>query len=125
MAPQARKSLVKEVSERGTLFSPLMFVLVANGLHHMIAKCWDLGLIHGLGCRDDTNVVVNLHYTDDTLEFRKESVAQAMILKWVLLCYECWYFGCLTFIGEERQDGGDSNRFEAKTCKEMRRLSKA
>ena len=54
-----------------------VFVLVANGLHHMIAKCQDADLIKGLGCQDDTNAVVNLHYADDTLIFGEES-SQAM-----------------------------------------------
>jgi len=40
--------------------------------------------------RDNTNAVVNLHYADDTLIFGKAYLAQAMIQKWILLCYEKW-----------------------------------
>jgi len=29
----------------------------------------DLGLIKGLGCRDEANAAVNLYYADDTLIF--------------------------------------------------------
>ena len=47
--------------------SLLIFVIVANGLHHMIAKHRERGLIKGLECRDESNVVVNLHNADDTL----------------------------------------------------------
>ena len=31
-----------------------------------------------------------MQYVDDTLTFGKENVLQAMILKWVFLCYEKW-----------------------------------
>jgi len=53
------RSLVRGVLDMVTLF-PLIFVIVANNLHHMIAKRWAKGLVKGLGCRDDTNVVINL-----------------------------------------------------------------
>jgi len=35
----------------------------------MISKCREIGLVKGLGCRDETNVVINLEYANDTLIF--------------------------------------------------------
>jgi len=46
------------------------------------------GLVTGLGCRDETNTVINLQYADDTLIFRKNSLPQAIVLKWILLHYK-------------------------------------
>ena len=58
---QGQKNLCKRGLRQDDPLSPLILVLVANGLHHMIAKCREEGLIKGLGCRDDTNAVINLH----------------------------------------------------------------
>ena len=69
---QDRKILCRRGLCQGDPLSPLIFVLVANGLHHMIFKFRTVGLIEGLGCRDDTNSVVNLHYADDTLILAKQ-----------------------------------------------------
>jgi len=70
---------------QGDPLSPLIFVFVADSLHHMIARCRKEGLLKGLGCRDESYVVINLQYVDDTLLFGKESLPQAMILKWELM----------------------------------------
>ena len=56
---------------------PLIFIIVANRFHHMIVKCWEKGLIKSLGCRNNTNAVINFHYTDGTLILRKECLVQA------------------------------------------------
>ena len=64
------------------------FVLVADGLHNMIAKCREECLINSLGYRDNVTVVINLHYVDNTLISGKDGLSQAMVLKWILLCYE-------------------------------------
>jgi len=74
----------------GDPLSPLIFVLVANGLYFMVKSCREKGLLKGLGCRDETNAIINLHYADDTLIFGKECVAQAVILKCILYCFEEW-----------------------------------
>jgi len=68
----------------------LIIVLVADWMHHMIVECREKGLIKGLGCRDEVIAVTNLHHADDTLSFGKESQPQAIVLKWVLLCFEKW-----------------------------------
>jgi len=70
--------------------SSLIFMPMANGLHHMIAKCRKERLINELGCRDYTNSVINLHYADASLIFEKECMTQAMILKWILFSYMRW-----------------------------------
>ena len=87
--------------------SPLIFVLVAEGLYQMISKCRQQGLINDLGCRDEANVAINLHYADDTLIFKKECLPPVMVLKGVLLCHEKWFDFkinyhkiCLIFLGE-------------------------
>jgi len=56
----------------------------------MIAKFHERGFVKGLGCQDDTNTIINLHCTDDTLIFRKKYQSQAMILKWIMCCYKMW-----------------------------------
>ena len=73
----------------------------------MIFKCWERGLIKGLGCRDENNVVTNLQYADDTLIFEKDCLFQASVLKWILICYKrCpglkinFYKSLLIFLGE-------------------------
>ena len=75
---------------QGDPLSPLIFVLVAEGMHRMIVKCWREDHIKCLGCWDKMNAVINLHYVDDTLIFGKECLPQTMVLKWILLCYEKW-----------------------------------
>ena len=40
--------------------SPLIFVLVVDGLHHMIFICRKEGLLKGIRCQDDANTVINL-----------------------------------------------------------------
>ena len=72
----------------GDPLSPLIFVLVTNGLHHMITKCRNAGLISGLGCRHDTNSIINLHYAADILICRKECMPRVLSLKWILFFYE-------------------------------------
>ena len=83
---QGRQIYYKRGLRQGDSLYPLIFVLVANVLQHMIATCREEGLIKGLGCQDD----INLQHADDTLIFRKKSLSQAMILKWILFCYEMW-----------------------------------
>ena len=87
---QDREIYCKRDLHHSDPLSPLIFVLVADRLHHMIAECREEGHIKGLGSRDDTNIVINLHYADDTLIFGEECLSQAMILKWILFCYEMW-----------------------------------
>jgi len=50
----------------------------------MIIKCREAGLIKRLGCRDKSNVIINLQYADDTVLFEKDFVSQEMVLKWIL-----------------------------------------
>jgi len=76
--------------KQGDPLSPPILILVANESHHIIAWC-RRGVIKGLKCQDDTNAVINLQFTDDTLIFETESLSQAMILKWILFCYEMWF----------------------------------
>ena len=85
---QGREFVCKRGLRQGDPRSPLIFVLVATGLRHMISKCQKMGLVKGLGCRDETNAVINLQYADDTLIVRKDCLIQAFVLKWVLFCYE-------------------------------------
>jgi len=73
----------------------------------MIEKYPREGLLKGLGCKDETNAIINLHYMDDTLIFGKEELPQAMVLKWILFCYEKWsglkinyHKSSLIFLGE-------------------------
>ena len=54
---------------KGDPLSPLIFILVVARLHNMIDKYRGVGLIEGLGCRDNTNAIINLYYADDTLIF--------------------------------------------------------
>ena len=56
---------------QGDPLSHLIFVLVADGLNHMINKCRGKGLLKGLGCQDEANTVINEQYVDDTLIFGK------------------------------------------------------
>jgi len=86
---QCRQIYYKQGLRQGDPLSPLIFILVANELHHMIARCREEGLIEDLGCQDDTNVVINL-YADDTLIFRKDCLSYAMILKCKLFYCEMW-----------------------------------
>ena len=74
----------------GDPLSPLIFVLAANGLYFMVKSCQKKGLLKGMGCRDETNAIINLHYADDTLIFGEECVVQAVILKCILYCFEEW-----------------------------------
>ena len=69
---QGREISCKRGLRKGDPLSPLIFVLIANEFQHMIGKCWEESLIKGLGCRDDTNVFINLYYVDETLIFEKE-----------------------------------------------------
>ena len=85
MVFKGRRSL-----RQGEPLSLLIFVLVVVKLHHMIIKSQGVGFIEGLGCRDDTNTVISLHYEDDTIVSGKGCLAQVMVLKWVLFCYEKW-----------------------------------
>ena len=67
----------------------------------MIKNCRDKGLIKGLGCQDDSNTFINLHFIDDsntfinlhfiddTLIFGRGYLVQVTTLKWIL-CYERW-----------------------------------
>ena len=89
MASKEGRFGARGILGRGT---PLSSALCASAesLHHMITKRQGKGLIKGLGSRDETNKVINLHYADDILIFGRLSLPQAMILKWVLLCYEKW-----------------------------------
>ena len=82
---QEREIVCKQGLRQGDPLSLLIFVLVANGPNLMIKKCMKARFLQGLG-RDPTNSVINLHYIDDTLTFRKVCPAQAMILKWILYC---------------------------------------
>jgi len=75
---------------QGDPLSPLIIVLVANGSRHMIFKCRMTGFFDGLGCWDESNSIINLHYVDDTLIFGKESLPQTMIHRWILFCFERW-----------------------------------
>jgi len=86
MSSRAWKYPGRGVCARATFFP--IFVLAANGVHHIIIKYCKEGLIKGLGCRDNTYSMINLHYADDTLLFGKEYLPQVMILKWILFCYE-------------------------------------
>jgi len=81
----------REVARRRGLrrrdsLSPLIFVLVANGLHFMIKRCRDRRLIKGLGCLDEINKGINLHYADDTLIFERYCMTEVRTLKWILQC---------------------------------------
>ena len=65
-------------------------MLVAYGLHQMIAKCQMVGLIKGMVCRDEDTSVINLQYADDTLLFGRDTLGPALALKGILLCFEKW-----------------------------------
>ena len=104
---QGKEIFCKRELRKVDPLSPLIFVIVANKLYYMIANCRDLGLIKGLSCRDDANVVIILHYADDNLILGKKCLAQAMILKWIMICFEKWsgltinyQKSALMFIGE-------------------------
>ena len=85
---QGHEITCKRGLKHGDPLSPLIFVIVANDLHHVTSEYREKGFIKGLGCRDNTNSVINLHYLDNTLIFGQESLPEAMILRWVLLCYD-------------------------------------
>ena len=104
---QGREISYRRGLSQGDPLSLLIFVLLANGLHHMIAIYRKAGLIEGLGCRDSANSVVNLHYADDNLIFGKDYTPQAMILEWILFYFKRWsrlkinfHKGALVFPGE-------------------------
>ena len=70
---QGREIARKRGLGQGNRLSSLIFVLVAEGLQYMIARCRGEGLLEGLGCRDDTNMVIILHDAHDTLIFGKST----------------------------------------------------
>ena len=87
---RGKEIVCKRGVEAGDPLSPLNFVLIADGLNHMIAKCRKEGMLKWLGCRDEANEVTNLQYADDTLLFDIVSLPQALVQKGVLRCYELW-----------------------------------
>ena len=74
-------------------------MLVANDPNITIKKCWQAGLLRGLGCRDSFTLVINLHFAVDTLIFEKVYPTQAMILKWSGLKIN-YLKSSLSFLGE-------------------------
>lgn len=64
----------------GDPLSPLVFVLIKDGLNNMIQKCAEAGLVEGLlGSR--TLKFTNLQYIDDILLFSKNDIAKAISMK--------------------------------------------
>ena len=81
---------VKGGLRQGDPLFPLNFVLIADGLNHMIAKCRKQGMLKGLGCRDKANGVAYFQYADDTLLFGIVSLPQTLVLKVLLKRYKLW-----------------------------------
>jgi len=67
---QGREIAYKSLRQWNPL-SPLIFVLVVEELHRMIDIC-RVCLIKGLGCWDEENVVVNLHYVEILSFFKRK-----------------------------------------------------
>lgn len=73
---------VQERTETGDPIFPLLFVLINDGLNHMIRKS-----IHGMA-EAPSATYVNIRYADDILIFRQEDVKEAIIIKRVLCYFE-------------------------------------
>lgn len=72
---------------QGDPLSPLLFVLVAEGLNLLFAQMKESGKIAGLPASRMTSFT-NLQYADDTLIFGHCNVLQACAIKWTLNCFE-------------------------------------
>lgn len=69
--------------------SLLLFVLVADGFNKIIRKAEKLKLVEGLrGAPHAT--YINLQYADDTLLFGTDNIKNAIVIKWLLCCFEAW-----------------------------------
>lgn len=75
---------IQERTETGDPISPLLFVLINDGLNHMIRKS-----IHGMA-KAPSATYVNIRYADDILIFRQADVKEAIIIKRVLCYFEVW-----------------------------------
>lgn len=65
--------------------SPLLFVLVADGMNNMLIKVKKEGLVRGLSGTPQL-LIINLQYADDTLISGKSNIREALILKWAFCC---------------------------------------
>ena len=63
---QGKEISCKRGLRQGGPLSPPIFVLMADGLHQMIARCRAEGLLKGLRYWDNTSVIINLQCADNT-----------------------------------------------------------
>lgn len=69
--------------------SPLLFILIADGLNSILQKLKEKEEIEGLAGAPNMSFV-NLQYADDTLIFGQGNIREAITIKWTLCCYEAW-----------------------------------
>lgn len=74
---------------QGDLLSPLLFVLVAEGLNLLFTRMKEADKIEGL-LSARLALFTNLQYTDDTLIFGRCDILQACAIKWSLNYFEAW-----------------------------------
>lgn len=85
-----RETKCKRGFRQGDPLSPLLFVQVAGRLNMMFRNASQEGLIQGIGGLRPESQVINLQYADDTIVFDTCDVAQAMVIKMILCCFEIW-----------------------------------
>lgn len=86
--PRQRRVCRRELKQ-GNPLSLLLFVLVADGFNKIIRKAEKLKLVEGLrGAPHAT--YINLQYADDTLLFGTDNIKNAIVIKWLLCCFEAW-----------------------------------
>ncbi|XP_028098838.1 uncharacterized protein LOC114298468 [Camellia sinensis] len=73
---------------QGDPFSLFLFNIVIEGLHILLTRAQDLGLINGVKVGLNGVVLSHLHFTDDSLLFCEAKEAEVRNLKRVLRCFE-------------------------------------
>lgn len=86
-------SLVEEFSpqrglRQGDPLSPFLFNIAAEGLHILLTKAQDLGLINGVKVGSNGVVLSHLQFTNDSLLFCEAKEAEVRDLKRVLRCFK-------------------------------------
>lgn len=89
MVTLSKEIVCKRGLKQGNCLSLVLLVLVAEGLNKLFRRMEGEGKIMGL-MGVASMAFTNLQYVDTTLIFGQCSVPQAIVVKWVLNCFEAW-----------------------------------